>query len=98
VAYRIEFSPAARVHLGDLPKHRQGAVADAIRGQLAHEPLRETRNRFPMRPNSLATWELRVNSQRVYYDVQGGLVRIQAIATKRGNKVFIGGQEYDLSE
>jgi hypothetical protein len=36
--------------------------------------------------------------QRVYYDVEGELVRVQAIGTKRGNRIFIGGQEVDLNE
>jgi hypothetical protein len=90
------FSPAARVHLAGLPPHRQRPVADAIRVQLAHEPTTETRNRFPMRPNDVATWELRVDPQRVYYDVEGDLVRVQAIGTKRGNRVTISGQEVEL--
>jgi mRNA-degrading endonuclease RelE of RelBE toxin-antitoxin system len=107
MAYRIQFSPQAREHLAGLPRHRQKPVADAIRQQpvadairqqLTHEPLRQVRNRFPMRANDLATWELRVDPQRVYYDVEEDVVRVQAIGTKRGNKVFIGSQEVDLGE
>ena len=98
MAYRIQLSPAARAHFANLPRHRQRPVADAIRQQLAGEPTIESRNRFPMRPNDLATWELRVDPERVYYDVEGDLVRVQAIGSKRGNRVIIGGQEVDLSE
>ncbi len=66
MAYRLQLSPAARTHLAGLPKHWQRAVADAVRNQLAYEPARQTRNRFPLRPNDRATWELRVDAQRVH--------------------------------
>src|SRR5437016_3960081 len=96
--YRIAFSRDAHAHLASLPVHRRRPVADAIRQQLASQPLVRTRNRFPMQPNSLATWELRVDAERVYYDVVDDLVRIQAIGTKRGNRVMIGGEERDFGD
>jgi hypothetical protein len=37
---------------------------------LAYEPLVETRQRKPLRPNPLAPWELRVGSLRAFYDVR----------------------------
>lgn len=51
-----------------------------------------------MRPNRLAVWELRIGPQRVYYDVEDDLVRIQAIGTKHGNQVVISGEEYQFRE
>jgi hypothetical protein len=45
-------------------------LLDAIREQLAHEPLVETRHRKPLRPNPLAPWELRVGSLRAFYEVR----------------------------
>jgi hypothetical protein len=53
-----------------------------------------------MRPNPLAPWELRVGDLRVYYDVQthpDRVVYVNAVGIKRGNRVFVGGVEVDLS-
>jgi hypothetical protein len=48
-----------------------------------------------------ATWELRFrpkNSFRVFYDVNHGekTVSVLAIGLKKGNRLFIGGQEFEL--
>ncbi|MBI3329183.1 MAG: hypothetical protein HYZ81_21085 [Nitrospinae bacterium] len=47
----------------------------------------------------MASWELRIGSLRVYYDVMDDpepLVEIVAVGIKRGNQVYIGGELYDL--
>jgi len=61
----------------------------------------ETKNRKPMRPNPLASWELRIGKLRVYYDIEeeaGNVVYIVAIGGKERNRVWIGGEEVDLEE
>lgn len=69
----------------------------AIETQLSLEPLIETRNRKRLRPNPIAPWELRVRSKRVFYEVdQAGVVTILAIGTKRGNRLYIEGEEIAL--
>ncbi len=53
-----------------------------------------------MRPNPLAPWELRLGELRVYYDVEyepEPTVYINAVGTKRGNRVVVGGEEIDLT-
>lgn len=72
---------------------------DAIEKQLGEEPLVETRNRKPLRPNPLAPWELRIGELRVFYDVSSNAdpaVQILAIGVKRCNKLFIAGEEVSL--
>ena len=52
-----------------------------------------------MRPNPLASWEFRIGSLRVYYDVEDDpepQVKIVAVGIKRGNRVYIGGEFYPL--
>lgn len=51
-----------------------------------------------MRPNPLATWELRIGNLRVYYDVseEDALVSILAVGVKVHNRVFIAGEEIEL--
>lgn len=64
--------------------------------QLSHEPLRKTRNRKPLRPNPLAPWELRAGALRIFYEVdaeEAGMVNVLAIGIKRGNRLFIEGEE-----
>jgi mRNA-degrading endonuclease RelE of RelBE toxin-antitoxin system len=71
----------------------------AVDQQLLYQPLVETRNRKPMRPNPVALWELRVGNLRVYYDVSESpkkAVLIQAVGVKRRNRLFIGREEIQL--
>jgi mRNA-degrading endonuclease RelE of RelBE toxin-antitoxin system len=70
VAYEIRFAQCVRDHMKFLTSAESSTVLDAIREQLAHEPLVETRNRKPLRPNPLAPWELRVGPLRAFYEVR----------------------------
>jgi mRNA-degrading endonuclease RelE of RelBE toxin-antitoxin system len=94
--YQIQFARSAQEHLVYLTARQQAVVLDAVKRQLRHEPLRETRNRKPLRPNPLAPWELRVDGLRVFYEVDAReteLVNILAIGVKTGNRLFIAGKE-----
>ncbi|HBY79418.1 MAG TPA: plasmid stabilization protein ParE, partial [Cyanobacteria bacterium UBA11148] len=63
-----------------------------------HQPLQETRNRKPLRPNSKFNWELRVANYRVFYDVieETVVVSVVAVGYKEHNKLYIRGQEVNL--
>lgn len=58
----------------------------------------ETRNRKRLRPNDLAEWELRIGAFPVFYDIVADdeIVKVVAIGWKRGNDLFIHGEEYEL--
>jgi mRNA-degrading endonuclease RelE of RelBE toxin-antitoxin system len=78
-------------------------VARTIKEQLAYTPATETRNRKPLEESASfgATWELRFgpkNSFRVFYDVdhEEKTVSVLAIGVKEGNRLFIGGEEFEL--
>ena len=97
--YRIELSRRAEEHLDALPAAQRALVLDELERQLSYEPREETRNRKPMRPNSVAPWELRLGDLRVYYDAADEpeyVVDIRAVGVKRRNRVWIGGKEYKL--
>lgn len=52
-----------------------------------------------MRPNTLAQYRLRVGDLRVYYDVEEQptlLVLIKGIGVKIRNRVYLGGEEFEL--
>ena len=99
MAFALEYSRDAVVHLEMLSKRDQQRIVDQIELHLAHQPTLATRNRKKLRPNVLADWELRVGELRVYYVVRESptaLVSIVAIGKKVGNRVFIGGVEVML--
>jgi mRNA-degrading endonuclease RelE of RelBE toxin-antitoxin system len=97
--YRIEYSPEAEDHLRRLTASERALVVDAVDEQLAFEPMVETRNRKPMRPNPLAPWELRIGDLRVYYDPQESperVVFVRAVGVKDRNRVTIAGEVIEL--
>ena len=96
--FQIELTPDAIDDLRLLRKYDQRRVVAEIESQLQDQPDHETRHRKRLRPNQLAEWELRVGDFRVFYDVDstGALVKIEAVGEKRGNKLIIHGEEYEL--
>lgn len=96
--YEIGYTSEARKDLNSFRKFEQKYILDEIDRQLQHEPNVETRNRKSLRPNDVAEWELRIDKFRVFYDIYETLkvVNIEAIGYKRGNRLFIHGEEYDL--
>lgn len=82
-----------------LSARQRGVVLQAVERNLLHEPLQETRNRKPLRPNPVAPWELRVGSLRVFYEVaegESGIVRVLAVGQKQGNVLRMAGREVEL--
>ncbi len=82
-----------------LTARERSTVMDTIKRQLLHEPLAETRNRKPLRPNPIAPWELRVGKLRVFYEVTPGgpaVVRVLAVGKKGQNILRIAGREIKL--
>ena len=99
MAYEIQFANSANRQLKELKAHDRALVIAQIEKQLSDKPLKAARNRKQLRPNPVAPWELRVKSLRAFYDVSGGntnVVNILAIGIKRGNKLYIEGEEIQL--
>ena len=97
--YRVEFAQSVEDHVRALRAGDRTTALAAIERQLIHEPLKETRNRKPLRPNPIAPWELRVGDLRVFYEVTGadtGVVRVLAVGRKRRHVLTIGGKEVRL--
>jgi mRNA-degrading endonuclease RelE of RelBE toxin-antitoxin system len=96
--FGIEFTLDAIDDMRLLRKYERQQIVETIQDQLAHQPAEETRNRKKLRPNQLAEWELRIGRFRVFYDidVQASRVKIEAVGYKRGNRLLIHGEEYEL--
>ena len=99
VKRRVEFATAALKALSSMPKTYRKFVLDGIQTHLSDNDASEvSRNKFPLkRPSPYADRELRLDNWRVFYTVLGGdLVLVNMIGEKRGNKLFVQGEEFAL--
>ena len=97
MAYRIDYSPDAEDHLRTLTARDQRIIVNTVDRQLVHQPTAETKNRRPMRPNPLATWELRVGNLRVdVQDTPEAVVLVRAVGIKLRRRVRFGKEVIDL--
>jgi addiction module RelE/StbE family toxin len=96
--FELEFTESAIDDLRYLKKAEQNLILDNVEEQLPQEPLTVTKNRKPLRPNDISTWELRIDKYRVFYDVniEDNLVIIKAVGWKEHNQLFIRGEEFKL--
>src|SRR5947207_14859693 len=101
--FTLSFAPEALDHLDFIEGKYHGFLRRAIKEQLLHTPMEETRNRKPLdQPAPFeASWELRCgpeNRFRIFYDVdsEGHAVQVLAIGVKDRSRLLIGGEEYEL--
>ena len=101
--YEIIYAPVVKSHVKALGRRYYSLIRRAIEEQLTFEPLRETRNRRPLKRPAWfgATWELRFgpnNRFRVFYQVESERreVFVLAIGEKEGNRLIIGGEEIEI--
>lgn len=96
--YAINYSFESLDDLRFFRKSEQQEIMDTIDAQLRYEPTVETRNRKELRPNEVASWELRIGRFRVFYDVdeEDRNVNIEAIGFKIGHELFIRGERTEL--
>ncbi|MDY6784923.1 MAG: addiction module toxin RelE [Cyanobacteriota bacterium] len=89
--YGIDFAAEAIKDLKSFRKFEQEKIVSGIDTQLKYEPTVETRNRFQMRPNEVAEWELRLGKYRVFYNVENQvkIVKIEVIGFKKGSQLFV---------
>jgi mRNA-degrading endonuclease RelE of RelBE toxin-antitoxin system len=87
--YQIAFSPQAQADLAWFKNQEQNIILAGIEQNLCYEPTVITRNRKPLRPNTTATWELRIGKYRVFYDTTEVIliVSITAIGSKIRDKL-----------
>jgi len=96
--FAIRFTPEAIEDLRWYTKQDRKRIIGEIEACLTYQPSRETRNNKRLRPNRLAEWELRVERFRVFYDIDEveAMVRIEAIGHKRGNRLYLRSEEFQL--
>ena len=101
--FEVVYAPQVKIHLRFTERKYHSLIRNVIEDQLQFEPVVETRNRKPLkRPAEFgADWEIRFgpnNRFRVFYEVNEVRreVNVLAVGVKRGNKLFIGGEEVEL--
>ena|SRR6266404_585375 len=88
--YELEYAEGVAGDLRGLRAHERRRILDTMEEQLAHEPMRETRNRKPLVGLKLPwdqeepVWELRIGTYRVFYEVDevGQRVIVHAVRRK----------------
>jgi mRNA-degrading endonuclease RelE of RelBE toxin-antitoxin system len=99
--FTLTFAPETLDHLDIIERKYHRLIQKTVDEQLSYTPEKTTRNRKPLdQPAPFgATWELRFgpnNRFRVLYEVdEEQIVWILAIGIKEGNKLIIGGEEFE---
>jgi len=101
--FELIYDPEVARHLKAIDHKHHSLIRRTIEEQLSYEPEVETRNRKPLlRPSVFGTaWEIRFgpnNRFRVFYRADPSIreVHILAMGVKVGNRLFIGGEEFEL--
>lgn len=98
--FRIVYHSRIQSHLAAIERKYHSLIRHHIDIQLSYEPEVATRNRKPIVQPFVfeATWEIRFGPQncfRVFYEVDQveSVVSVLAIGEKKGNRLYIGGEE-----
>ena len=94
--YRVTITREAKAQLLSFAVREQRLIGDGIAARLLHQPATASMAVKPLRPNSLAGYELRLGDLRVLYSVdeEDAEVIIVAVGRKAGSKLIVEGQEF----
>lgn len=98
MAYEITITTEAEDDLAVFRAVDRKRISEAIVTQLTHQAEVESRHRKRLRENPIASWELRVDDFRVFYNVDGKTVTvvIVGVGQKRHNRLYFRGGEVQL--
>ena len=100
--FNLVYAAEVKRHLKGTEHKHYGLIRSKIEEQLWFEPDVETRNRKPLIGPAAhdAEWEIRFGSNnrfRAFYEIDQGAaeVHILAIGVKTGNRLVVGGEEFE---
>ncbi len=98
MAYEITITAEAEDDLAIFRAIDRKRISEAIVIQLTHQAEVESRHRKRLRENPIASWELRVENFRIFYNVDGETVTvvIVGVGQKRHNRLYFRGGEVQL--
>lgn len=95
--FQVTLTASAEADLSAFRRFEQRVIVAAAKRYLQNDADVASRHRTQLRPNPVASWELRIGKYRVFYDVIGATaVKIVAIGHKEHNDLFIRGQRVEL--
>jgi len=95
--FTIRLTESAIEDLEFFRKNERQIISDGIALFLTHDANVKTRRRKPLRPNPIATWQLRIDDYRVFYDLEEeNHVKIIAVGNKVHNDLYFRGQKAEL--
>jgi len=95
--WKIGLADSVLKDLAVFPSKVRRSILDEAIERLGADPVTETRNLKVMRPNPVATHELRLSGRyRVLFtvDQKRRSIRIEVVGEKQGNRLFVQGIEY----
>jgi mRNA-degrading endonuclease RelE of RelBE toxin-antitoxin system len=87
--FTVNITPSARADIRYFKAYEQRIIATGIRTFLTRDALVETDRRKLLELNELASWELRIDNYRVFYDVEDDTVHIIAVGHKNHNDLYV---------
>ncbi len=95
--FQIEFTPGSVKDIEHFKKNEQKIILSGIRRYLSEDADVETKRKKVLRPNLLATRELKIGDLRVFYDiVEYNLVKVTVVGFKVHNELFVRGKRVEL--
>ena len=95
-SFTINITESAEADLFALSAYARRIVLDGIQLHLRYQPAQGTRRIKALRPNPVASWELRLGDHRVLYnmDEPNLIVSVLVVGEKIGNRLYVQGREY----
>ena len=95
--FTVGLTDSAIDDLDSFRKYERRIISDGIALFLTDDANVETRRRKPLRPNRIASWELRIDDYRVFFDIEGdNKVKVVAVGHKEHNGLHIRGKKVEL--
>ncbi len=94
----VEFTPNARSDIKYFRAYEQRMISQGTRTYLSQDADVETGKIKQLEPNAIATWELRIDHYRVFYDIDidETTVFVIAVGYKVHNDLYIQGRKVVL--
>jgi mRNA-degrading endonuclease RelE of RelBE toxin-antitoxin system len=94
--FRINLSPNAAEDLDYFDAYEQRIIMAAVNTYLVEDAHIQTKRRKRLEENPIASWELKQDRYRIFYDIIDATVDVLAIGYKDHNDLFIRGRRMSI--
>jgi mRNA interferase RelE/StbE len=94
--FYINLTPNAADDLDYFDAYEQRSIMAAVHTYLVHDAHIPTKRRKQLKANPIASWELKKDTYRIFYDIIDDTVDILAIGYKDHNDLFIRGRSMSI--